>query len=263
MLKYWVFLLLISTPSTLAFAQRQSEPDTYKEPPPSTVCVYPYSSGSKFTQTQYCLSLNGNIVQFSRPSDAEYIREGTIVEGYGVCDRTSAIAYYDYADKNTGNWGESVVSVPRPSTRKFIRATSDGVWQLTQSIVQGKASGSRPGTVQVTMSLKNLGSVTRDVYLVRVADVDLAGAFDDDLFSVTWDTASAQDSRSAAYGLALTNNTFTVSGRAITTGASGIDPCDFWGNRGNFVGDGSIGHQYIGTIKPSSIMTVTMTYRPI
>jgi hypothetical protein len=272
MLRNSTLFALICAFSTLALAQPQSQPDVNKEPPPpSTVCAYPYSSGSQLTETQYCLSVNGNIVQFSRPANAEYIRKGAIIEGYGVCDLTdsqSYQSYYDYAAKNSGNWEETTGSAPKPTTRTFVRTTSDGVWQLTESILQGKASASRPGTIQVTMSLKNLSGTRRYVTLVRLADVNLGQQFDNDIFASTPETASVQDSFQD-WGLAVTGNTLNnnIARWPITRPAHGgvkdpLDPCNT-DSYGHFVGDGLMGHEYANTLAAGSTMKVTMTYRPI
>lgn len=269
MLKNLTLLVLIAAFSTLAFAQESSQQEELKEPPPSNVCVYPFSSGSGYTETQYCLSVNGNIVQFSRPSDTEYLRKGGIVEGYGICDKTASLSYFDYADKNTGNWQETKGSAPNPTTRKFVRATSDGVWELTQSIVQGRASASRPGTIQVTMSLKNISGIRRDVRLARLADVNLGPGpeFDRNIFVSTPQTASAYDQAYGAGGniggLALTNNISSIGGRAITRSANSYqDPCS-WDSFWPYVGDGLIGQWYQHSVAAGSTMKVTMTYRPI
>lgn len=269
MLNKSIVFAVALTLSTLAFAQQRSQQEAAKEAPDTTACSFTYSSGSGTNQTTYCLSVNGNIVQFSRPSSAEYIKQGIITEGYGLCDNNGTRAYFDYASADSGNWGTTVVSAPNATTRKFVRTTSDGIWQLTQSIQQAKASGSLPGRVQVTMSLKNLSGSTRNVYLLRVADVDLwhvdTGATDNE-FDFTWDTAYGSDEGFHAFGLALTNNTFKFGHNAFTQNTfTGPDPCNFTANQnsGPFVGDGSIGHVYTHTITPGSTMSVTMTYRPI
>lgn len=255
--------------STLVAAQQQSQQEAAKDAPDSTACSAAYNSGIGTNQTTFCLSANGNIVQFSRPSSVEYIKQGIVVEGYGICDVTASQKYFDYASSDSGNWGATAVSVPNATTRKFVRNTTDGRWQLTQSIQQGKASGSRPGTVQVTMSLKNLTGVTRSIYLLRAADVDLWHVDTDatvNEFDFTWDTAYGSDTGFQAFGLALTNNTFKFGHNAFTQDTfAGPDPCSFTAhqNSGPFVGDGSIGHVYGHAIAPGSTMSVTMTYRPM
>lgn len=269
MLRNLTLFLALLTLSALAFAQQRSQQEAAKDAPDNTDCSYSYSSGSGTNQTKYCLSTNGNIVQFSRPSTAEYIRQGVIVEGYGVCDVTASRSYFDYASSASSNWGTTVVSAPKATTRKFVRTTSDGVWELTQSIKQESASASLPGRAQVTMSLKNLSGTTRSVYLLRMADVDLwhvDGEATKNEFDFTWDTAYGSDDGFHAFGLGLTNNTFRYGHNAFTQNTfTGPDPCNFTANQnlGPFVGDGSIGHVYGHAITPGSIMSVTMTYRPM
>ena len=119
------------------------------------------------------------------------------------------------------------------------------------------------------MSLKNLSGVTRGIYLLRAADVDLWHVDSDSTsneFDFTWDTAYGSDPGFHAFGLGLTNNTFKFGHNAFTQNTYlGPDPCSFSAhqNSGPFVGDGSIGHVYGHAIAPGSTMSVTMTYRPI
>lgn len=264
-----LFLALLAL-STLALAEQSTQQQTANDAPDNTACSFTYSSGNGMTQTQYCLSVKGNIVQFSRPSSVEYINNGLTIEGYGVCDVTGSESYFDYAAQVTDNWEPTVVTAPNATTRKFVRKTNSGVWELTQAIQQAKASGSLPGRVQITMTLKNLSGITRNVYLLRVADVDLldvdTGVTTNE-FDFTWDTAYGSSAGFHGFGLALTNNTFKYGHNAFTRNTPfGPDPCDFTANQnpGPFVGDGSIGHVWgQAALHPGSKMTVVMTYRPI
>ncbi|MBZ5686043.1 MAG: hypothetical protein LAP86_13505 [Acidobacteriia bacterium] len=146
-----IFAAALLAVSTAALAQQpQSAAD-----PASTTCSFSYSSGPLTTFTRYCLSANGNIVQFDSPSGFEYISNGGPLEGYGICDVNPNVAYYDYASTDSGNWGPTTVTSPNATTQVFVRTTADGIWQLKQTIVQIKASAASTGSVKITMALKN------------------------------------------------------------------------------------------------------------
>lgn len=81
MLNKLILCAAVLTLSMLAFAQQRSQQEAANDAPDSTVCSFTYSSGSGTNQTAYCLSVNGNIVQFSQPSTAECIKQGVISEG--------------------------------------------------------------------------------------------------------------------------------------------------------------------------------------
>ncbi|HUM06976.1 MAG TPA: hypothetical protein VLT90_16030 [Terriglobales bacterium] len=266
MLKKLTLAIVIVTVSSLAFAQQRTQQEAATSAPTTTTCSYSYSSGPSPTFTRYCLSANGNIVQFDSPSGFEFINAGVVHEGYGFCDFNGGpTAYYDYADVDSGNWGPTTVSAPNATTRKFVRTTSDGIWQLTQTIKQGKATATSPGSVSVTMTLKNLTAINRTVYLLRAADVDANGTTLDDEVDFTWNSAWGSDP-GFSYGLGLTTNTFSFSHEGYTQSVySGPDPCNFFANLNStpFVGDGSIGHIYAITVPKGSTKTVKMTYKPI
>src|SRR5205823_11600545 len=105
----------------------------------------------------------------------------------------------------TPNWGATAVSFPNAATAKFVRTTTDGIWTLTQTIKRINASASGPGSAKVTMAVKN-NSVSRDIFLVRHADVDAGGSLSDN-FDQSQDAAFANDN--VFNGLSLTDNTFT------------------------------------------------------
>lgn len=263
-----ILFALVFAFSTLAFGQ---EPGGQEMPGSGTggssCSFYPFSSGSGNNQTTYCVSTSGNIVQFSRPSDTEYIDIGFgTVEGYGICDLTGSRSYYDYFYNDSGNWGPPVATKVSPTKLKIVRATTDGMWELTQSIAQVKASGSSPGAAQVTMSLQNLSGGARDVYLLRVADLSLAPGRLGDTFDFTWNTALGSFPGRFRFGLALTNDTLTFPHYAFTQNTiMGPDPCQpstNW-NLAPAYGEGSIGQLYHHRVHARSTMNVTMTYRPM
>ena len=140
---------------------------------------------------EFCVTANGNIVSFQSPDGVEYIYLGAIGEGYGICDFNSGATYYDWSDDGiSSNWDTPIVMSSSATSVKLLRTTSDGIWTLTQTIT--KETAVLP-SAKVTMALKNNSAVTREVYLLRWADVDpypASGSF----------TESADSTLNSAWG---------------------------------------------------------------
>jgi hypothetical protein len=261
-LKRWIlfFAVLTFSISTQAFGLQAAthERDTI-------ACSFSYSSGPLTTFTRYCLSENGNMVQFDSPSGFEFIDNGDLMEGYGFCDVTPNVSYYDYASIDSGNWGATTATSKNATTEVFVRTTADGIWQLTQTIQQIKATASGPGSVQITMALKNLSNISRNVTLLRVANVDAGPVPTNDEFVSSFNSAFGQEP-GASWGLGLTSNTFTFAHNGgVFNVPTGPDPCHHVTHIVNFafVGDGSIGHVYAISVPKGATKTVKMTYKPI
>ena len=140
---------------------------------PSAACAYPFTIPGTATKQflQYCVSPNGNIVEFQSPEGYEHIAVGAIGEGYALCDRASGIGYLDYGDYgdfDTGHWGAPVLLNLTAAQVKIARTTTDGNWTLTQTFVKSAADS----TVKVTMALTNNTGAERYVWLTRLTDVD-------------------------------------------------------------------------------------------
>jgi hypothetical protein len=258
-------LLAILAFSMLAFGQQASQPQAGTDAPATTTCSFAYSSGPLATFTRYCLGANGNIVQLDSPSGFEFINNGDLMEGYGICDVTPNVSYYDYASIDSANWGATTVTIPNATTAKFVRTTGDGIWQLTQTVMQIKATAASTGSVKITMALKNLSTISRNVALMRVANVNAGPVATNDELVSSFNSAFAQEP-GASWGLGLTTNTFTFAHNgAVFSVPTGPDPCHYVTSINNFafVGDGSIGHVYAITVPKGATKTVTMTYKPI
>jgi hypothetical protein len=187
------------------------------------------------------------------------------MEGYGICDVNPNISYYDYASFDSANWGATVVTAPNATTRQFVRSTADGLWQLTQTIKQVKATASTTGSVKITMALKNLSNISRNVALLRVANVNAGPVAINDEFVASFNSAFGQEP-GASWGLGLTTNTFSFAHNGmVLTVPTGPDPCHYvtFISNAAFIGDGSIGHVYAITVPKGATKTVTMTYKPI
>jgi len=156
-----------------ASTQQQVKGETVN--PETSACTYTFTSGTGISYLQYCVTVNGNIVEFQSPVGVEQIKQGTVVEGYGVCDITDGdLAYYDYADGGaSGNWNAPVLMTHSATEVKIQRTTSDGLWTLIQTITN--LPGGNPAA-KVTMGLKNNSTTPKQAFLFRYADIDPGNA---------------------------------------------------------------------------------------
>jgi hypothetical protein len=181
-----------------ASAQQQIKSEVIN--PETSTCAYTYTSGSGISYLQFCVTVNGNIVEFQSPLGVEQIRQGTIQEGYGVCDLTDGdLAYYDYAGGGSSGWNAPVLITHNTSLVKIQRTTSDGLWVLTQTI--SNAPGTNPAA-KVSMQLKNNSSTPKEAFLFRYADVEPGNAANAD----TKFTESFDSTTNAAWGWVPSDN---------------------------------------------------------
>ena len=258
-----IFTALLACTS-LALAQQQSKQGTRTltaSPFATTTCAATFTSGTGRNTTRYCVTKNGNITQFSRGND-EYIQVGDVSEGYGICDGQTA--YFDYAFNDSSNLGPATFT-STATTAVSTRITSDGVWQITNTITKVAASGIGPGAAKVSMKVKNLTNVEREIALVRMADVDFSKSGADDLnndFDFTLNTAYGLEPGFNS-GFSLTNNTFIEASAVTLDFPVGPDPCNFQSAPQPFFGDGSIAMFYALRVPRGATMAVNLTYKPI
>lgn len=169
-------------------------------PPSTETCSYNFTvPGNLNSFLSYCVTVNGNIVSLQSPKGFDQIAQGGAAEGYGVCDLSTGVSYYDWAYFDSGTWGAPVLQLLNANVVKIARTTTDGLWTLTQTIT--KQAGVQP-FAKVTMALKNNTAVAKNVYLVRYADVDPAASpFTDSNFAESFDS-----SQYSAWGYAALNN---------------------------------------------------------
>ena len=268
---FFVFVVVVTLTSwATAQAGNKSDKANAALTPADTTCAYTFHSGTNWTETQYCVTVNGNITQFSNPAGSDNIAGIWPSEGYGICDFFPAtpVAYYDYATNDSANWGPTTLLSSTATRVKFVRTTSDGTWQLTQTITELPATAQSPASAKVTMSLKNLSAVPRTAYLMRFADIDAFNQFANNDFLVAYRTVSGSNFDS--YGLTLTANTFfpgLVGSFILNTGGVGPDPCNPAANAvsaGSFQGDGAaLQVHYFNPIPKLGTKTVIMTYKPM
>jgi len=233
----------------------------------TSTCSYNFTSGTNNTFLKYCVTVNGNISQLMTPFNREHIAVGSAGEGYGVCDNTGAVAYFDYADYgDSGNWGAPTLVSQTVTSVKITRTTGDGVWTLTQTITQTASTQS----VRVIMALKNNTAVPRSFFLMRFADVDVSGTASNN-FDATANSAFGWNSAFSStpdYGL-MVQNVGNPIGLANTIPfvqkvAFPPNPC-VPGAQIAFgpltATDGSMLMYYEGTVPQKGTRTVTMNYK--
>lgn len=269
MVKKFMMLAAVLTLSSLVMAQHKTQAQLLAAHTDAidatTTCDVTYSSGTGTNATKFCVTVNGNITQFSVAGE-EMIAVGAIQEGYGFCDLNSGIGYYDYAFNDSGNWG-SPAFTHSGNVVTVTRLTNDGIWQLKQTITNLPANATGPGSAKVSMALKNLSGVTRGVYLVRYADVDANSDIFDNDFDYTSQTAYGLEP-GFSRGLSTTNNTFNsaIYQVAFTQDVSyGPDPCSPGSNVAPepFNGDGSIAQYWSFSVAHNATKTLVSTYKPI
>jgi hypothetical protein len=242
----------------------------------TTTCEYTFTSGGTGADPylQYCVTVNGNIVEFESPKGIESIREGIIGEGYGVCDVTRGVGYYDWAQSGaSSNWNAPTTVSHTATEVKIERTTSDGAWTLTQTITQSAAGG----YTRIAMALKNDSSVTKNVYLMRWASINPDNNANggksnlDGTISSGWSyipNSSASVTANKGYGVLLQNVLPLPKGTAGTSGfglatLGPVNPCnptaDFDGMLNDF--DGSVIFLYeIDGIPKNETVTANVKY---
>jgi len=229
----------------------------------TTTCKLTFTSGSGPNFLKFCVTLNGNVVQLTSPKGSEHIREGTILEGYSICDFGSLTRYYDFAAADSGNWQPAIVTgVTLPLTVK--RTTSDGIYSLTQVFSRNTVD---PAVI-VAMTLKNNTAASHDFALVRYADIDANNA-NGGTFKNFFDF-----DHQSAWGYNNGFNLFGVMLYSVPTGqphfafvqntADFPDSCNPVANlpaTTPFFGDGSVAIDWNGTLGAHKAITVSGEYR--
>jgi hypothetical protein len=181
---------------------------------PSTyTCTYSFTTGSGATYMNFCITVNGTFANFQSPAGVEMLNQGGVpVEGYGICDTSTGIGYYDYNYTDSGNWNAPITLTSTTSEVKIERTTSDSLWTLTQTIT--KEAGPPP-YAKVVMALKNNSSLTKSPLFLRFANFrpDQGGSNNwyenyDGTSNSTWGYSSYSDQAgngSDVYGLMLQN----------------------------------------------------------
>ena len=243
-----------------AFAQ-QAQNDGQVQPLGTGVCQSTFTSGSGFAYMKFCTTQNGNVAKFESPSTFDQLHQGG--EGYGVCDLTnnSNVRYYDWGVYGDSGWQAATITQPNgPNTfpLTITRSTSDDVWTLKQVFSRNTATPA----VNVSMTLTNNSTVTRQVNLSRFADVEADGQ------SVNWFDATG----TAAFGhyvFGLMMRHISIAGMVLggyIVPPSTTDPCNInLVNGAPYKGDAAtllLWTFYAGnSIAPGKSKTAVLEYR--
>jgi hypothetical protein len=174
-----------SQPTASPTVNAQQQKSGAVTPNSTTACAFNFTTGSGQTLLKFCVTVNGNIVQFQSPAGVEQIAQGTFGEGYQICDGTTSVAYFDYAGfGDSGNWNAPITLSSSTTQVKIQRTTADGAWTLTQTIA--KVGGMNP-YAKITMALKNNSGTTKFAELIRYADSDPGQASSTSSFSQSLD----------------------------------------------------------------------------
>jgi len=248
-------------------AQKSAAQAMFHSPFATGACSFTFTSGANLSFLKYCVTENGNITQLETPEGQEHINvgpDGVNGEGYGICDTDANVEYDDYAEfGDTGNWNLPSVIGHSAKMVKIARTTADGAWTLTQTISQ--IAGGSP-SVKIVMALKNNAKVTKTAFLIRYADVDADGLFDNNL-DATLESAFAWNSVSAGnpFGLALQNVGTPQAGFLlgfVQAAPAGPPPCNIQSADGPLTNtDGSVGIAYVLKVPPGTSKTVTVAYK--
>jgi hypothetical protein len=251
MSKKLLMMLIVWILSTAAFGQ----------------CAYTFTSGGTGTKPylQYCISLNGNFVEFQTPMGSEQIGPppgGQSSDGYAICDLTGKGDYLDYGlnDYHQLEWQAPTLLSKTDTVVKIARTTYDGIWTLTQTFTQNSADAS----VKVVMTIKNNSAITRSIWLTRVTDIN-ANNTDYNILDGTTDTVFGYDVSEHGHGLQISlaaANPYPHEGFATYTPLSPF-ACGVGNHYGGLINgyDGAANLLHVLTIRSGGSKTVALKYK--
>lgn len=229
--------------------------------PTASTCAFTFESGANATFLKFCVTANGNIVQIELPAGHSHFTLSR--EGYGLCNETPAIAYWDYADDGiSGNWGTASVVSQTATSVKIARSTVDGIWTLTQTFTLDPKTPS----VKIVMALKNNTSVPRVAYLVRWADIDPDSEVHAN-FGATRNASAAWKNSTWGFGLMMQSartSQFGFTNGYAHIGEDGPNPCDFAAQASEQIligGHGSSELAYVDTVAAHKTKMATINYK--
>lgn len=278
-------LLVALTLSTAAFAQlpdlirkNQSAPvdaaaavarlNSGVAPAATSACAYQFTLAATAARPylQYCVSVNGNIVEFQSPSGVEHISVGTVGDGYAICDVSGSVGvgYHDYADfgdsDTAGGWQAPVLLSQTSTAVKIARTTADGLWTLTQTFTESATDSS----VKVAMAVKNNTLISRNIFLTRFTDID-AFFTATNILDGTQNTAFGYDASQVGRGLQISlavPNSFHHAGFATTQVSNACNMGAAWTGLVNGA-DGVAYFLHAIPVPAHGTKTVTLKYKGI
>ena len=255
--------LIVLSLATLGRAQTAAEANKNQyvgivSPDSTTTCTYPFTAGTGNAFIKYCVTKNGNIIQFASPSGFEYISKAPAGEGYGFCDFDSETQYFDYAGYgDSGNWQAPVKVSSSKTAVKISRKTIDGKFTLVQTITLVPANI----LAQVQMSITNNTTTSAHIGLLRYADVDVRNESNN---SFDYTSRTAFGYFTGNFGLTLRfSSGYALNGGFTQDIPGGPNPCNIFlhvvAPLSNT--DGSIFMQYDMKLAKKATGNVTVQYR--
>jgi hypothetical protein len=261
--------------SAFAVAQtRSAQSGAGSTRPASDTCAFTFASGSGHGVTQYCVTANGNIAQYSVVSGngltSEFLNGvAPATEGYGLCDTSTRpfTGYWDYASGDSGNWN-AATAVSTPTSVRITRTTADGVWKIVQTIAETKGTKFTYGSATISMAVTNLSASDRIIILSRYANIDAGDSpFNDFDRSETSAWGGVPDGNGPALSLtaAFVAYPFDFSVSFVNTVPDAPIPCQNHNTftSGFFEGDGGVDQDFNLEIAPGKTKTVALAYRPM
>ena len=261
--------------SSFAIAQTRSVSSVAAaNAPASETCAFTFSSGSGHGATQYCVTANGNIVQFSVVSGnglpSEFLNAtGPATEGYGLCDTSTRpfTAYWDYASGDSGNWN-TATAVSTPTSVTITRTTADGVWKIVQRIAETKGTKLTYGNASIAMAITNLSATDRIIIVNRYADINAGESTFNDFDrseTSTWGGVPDGNGPTLSLTAAFVTTPFDFSISFVNTVPDAPIPCQNHNTytSGFFEGDGGVDQDFNLEIAPGKTKTVVVAYRPM
>jgi hypothetical protein len=270
-----ILLVAVVVLSLLAFAQQpnQQQSAAKRVQPADETCAFTFTSGTGHGLTQYCVTANGNIAQFSAVGGngvpVEFLNAlAPAIEGYGICDAIGFVPYFDYASNDSGNWNPAT-SVSTANSVTVTRTTGDNIWKLVQTITEMKGSKTSYGAARIVMAVTNLSPQERVMQINRHATIRPGGNTVNDFDTTQTDTFGLAPG--GISGLSSTasfvTTAFDFSIAFVMTVPSGPNPCGNFPQQGAtqffFHGDGAVEQVFNLDIKPGKTKTVRVTYKPI
>lgn len=267
-MKRFVLALTVLALSSLSFAADSNAKNVNQDAPlPSINCQFTFTAGAQSTFLRYCVTDTGNILGIESPQGHLMVPDDR--EGYGVCDGSTGVAYFDYGSiGDSHNWGAATVVSHSAKSVKIARTTSDGIWTLTQTFMQ--VAGNAP-MVKASMTLKNNTAAARFAFLLRYADTDIDGDVTNNLDATVesasaWNSVSTPNENATAHGLMLQNvgvarDTHQALAQDTPSGPNPCNPFAVFPPAPLLQTDGSLALIYEAFVGGGASTTATVGYR--
>lgn len=237
-------------------------------------CAYTFASAPGATYLHFCVSPTGTLIQLQTHPNDDLISEGYIgfggkregAEGYGLCNESPAMAYWDYLNDYSfsSNWNDASIVSSTAKSVKIARTTSDGDWTLTQTFTADTITPA----VKLTMALKNNTKSARVAYLVRFAGAPPSFYNASSTGGMTFAWRQSSPVENEGDGLVVQNYgapKFGFMNSYVWLAGAPSNPCDFAAHAASEVqvynSTGELGMAYVGSVAARQTKTATIIYK--